>query len=296
MNNKNKKLKTKHISIHPTTKLYNDLEIPIIGLGTCKINSKDTINIVYNAIKNGYRHIDTAFVYKNESEVGEGIRKAMNDFNIDRKELFITSKYPTTKKININDAKNDIIRTVQNTITDMGIDYLDLYLLHSPHHENVRLLRWEGLEECVNNNLLKSIGISNYNKQHIEELLKVCKIKPVINQIEVHPFFQRNDLCQFCFKNKILIEAYSPLVKGKKFDNDILIKIAKTKKNASVAQIMLRWNLQKGNIILPKTINEKRLIENADLFRESLELTEKEMEEIEELDEDYIAGWYRNID
>lgn len=291
MSKSNLSLNENNINKQLYVTMNNGIKIPIIALGVYQTPPKVTTKACYLAIKNGYRHIDSAKFYQNEAEVGIAVNKAIKDFNLNRDELFITSKYPAFRNVLKKNAKQEIIDTVKKAVNDMNIEYIDLYLLHSPHNKNLRLLRWEGLEECVKLGFVKSIGVSNYSNDHLKELLNVCKIKPVVNQIEVHPFIQRNKERKFCFDNQILIEAYCPLVQAQKFDNEILNKIAKNK-NITVAQVLLRWSIQKGNIILPKTVNENRMIENFDVFNPKFELTKEEINEIDTLENnEWVCDW-----
>eukprot|EP00121_Abeoforma_whisleri_P004689 Awhi_evm1s4240 len=234
--------------------------IPVVGLGVYQCNGKETYNAVKWALEAGYRHIDSATLYQNEKEVGDAVR----DSKIPREEIFVTSKMWTRTPIQ-KSGFEDAIDSVNRSLEISGLQYFDLYLLHSPYAPENRMAKWEGLEQCVRDGKLKSIGVSNYGKHHLQELLKNCKIKPAVNQIEVHPFLTRIDLCNYCKENDIVVQAYSPLAKAQRFDDPTLISLAK-KYGKSPAQIMLRWGLQKEMIILPKSVHKDRIVENTDVF------------------------------
>lgn len=260
-------------------KLNNGLEIPIIGLGTWQTPNGITSRVVQEAIDVGYIHIDTANTYDNEQGVGEGIRKS----GINRENIFVTSKIPAEIK-SYQEAK----KKIDESLTLLNIDYIDLMLIHCPcpwnefkkHSNAIANNNWDGyqrhgyqeenlevwcaLEEAVQQGKIKSIGISNFFNKDTENILNHCSIKPVINQINYHIGFEQNDIVEFCHNNNILIEAYSPIATGDLLNNEFVKEIA-NKYGVSVAQLSIRYALDKTDIVLPKTTHKEFMIENAKL-------------------------------
>ena len=260
-----------------TVKFYNGVEIPVIGFGTWQLPEEDAARVVKDAIDVGYIHIDTASAYRNEHGVGEGIKLS----GIDRKKLFITTKIPAEIK-DYEGAKN----IIQESLKKLDVDYIDLMIIHCPvpwrlydgkfkgyFKENVEVYR--ALEEAYERGELRAIGVSNFDVDDIENIMEHCKIKPMINQI---PWFIgcHNDRVQeFCKKNQILVESYSPLGTGSLLKNEVVIKMAK-KYNVTPAQLCLRFALTDADITLPKTTHKERMIENAkvdfDISKEDYEM------------------------
>lgn len=260
-------------------KLNNGLEIPVIGLGTWQTPNDITSRVVQEALEVGYLHIDTANAYDNEQGVGEGIRKS----HINRDKLFVTSKIPAEIK-SYQEAKDKI----DESLSLLNIDYIDLMLIHCPcpwnqfkkHSNALENNNWDGwkrygyeeenlqvykaLEEAVQAGKIKSIGISNFFNKDTENILKNCSIKPVVNQINYHIGFEQNDIVQYCHDNDILIEAYSPIATGDLLNNQSVKEIA-DKYNVSVAQLSIRYALDKTDIVLPKTTHKEFMMENAKL-------------------------------
>jgi len=229
---------------------------------------------------------DTAQMYKNEKDVGEAIQKS----GLHRKELFITSKFDTIKNKDEKTAKEDTLKGVDQSLKDLDMDYIDLYLLHTPHHPECRRGRWEGMEEALASKKVRSIGVSNYDIHHLEELFQYCKVKPVINQIEVSPFLQKRELRQFCEKHGIQVEAYSPMTRSKKLGNETVKNIAEkhTPHKMTPAQVLLRWGHQKGMVLIAKSSTEEHMRENLEPFMDpDCELSDAEMAELDKLDEGY---------
>jgi diketogulonate reductase-like aldo/keto reductase len=260
-------------------KLNNGYSIPCIGYGTYKEEvSNETVEAIKNAIKNGYRMIDTASRYGNEKCVGEAIKGS----KIKRKELFITSKLWGDSH-----GYSLTIKAFKQTLKDLNLKYLDLYLIHWPvikekekQWEKLNVDTWRAMEFLYNKKLIRAIGVSNFKIHHLKNIIKNCKIMPMVNQIENHPGCYDEKLINFCHKNKIIVQAYAPLACGKINDNALLIKIGK-KYNKTPAQVSIRWNLQHNIIPLPKSTKEKRIIENFDVF--DFKLTSKEMKEIDNI-------------
>lgn len=244
--------------------LNNKIIIPNIGYGTWKSpNDKTTTEAVLLAIKNGYRHIDTAAIYGNEESVG----KAIKICGVPREQLFITSKVWNT-----NRGYKKTLLAFEETLKKLGLEYLDLYLIHWPaspsQFENwneINLDTWRALEKLYKEGKVKSIGVSNFRKHHLETILDNYEVKPMINQLEVHPGFLQEELCNFCNENDIVVEAYSPLGSGEVLKNEELLNLS-VKYNKSVAQLCIRWCLQHNTLPLPKSVTESRIIENSQVF------------------------------
>lgn len=259
--------------------MNNGRVIPCIGYGTYKTSDEEVYNAVLSALKAGYRHIDTAAFYKNE----EGIGRAIRDCGIAREELFITSKVWNTDR-----GYENTKRAFAATMERLGFAYLDLYLIHWPANkkqfgdeaEKINAETWKALEELYAEGKIRAIGLSNFLPHHIDELMKTAKVKPMVDQIEFHPGWAQLEVSEYCRKNDIVVEAWSPLGRKEVLDNEVLRDIG-SKYGKSTAQICVRWVLQHGILPLPKTVNAKRMAENADVF--DFELTGEEMKAIDEL-------------
>lgn len=246
--------------------LNNGVKIPKLGLGTWLIDNADTAQAVNEAIKIGYRHIDTAQAYGNEQGVGEGIRTSMAA----REEIFVTSKVAAEAK-----SYDAAMKSIDGSLATMGLDYIDLMIIHSPQpwmevnqsenrylEENKEV--WRALEDAYHAGKLKAIGVSNFLQADIENLLTDCKVKPMVNQVLAHASNTPLALIEFCQKHEILMEAYSPIAHGAVLNNEELSKIA-ANYNASVAQLCIRYVMQLGMVALPKTANPAHMSDNAKL-------------------------------
>ncbi len=266
--------------------LLNDgIKLPIIGFGTYKAKEQDGIDAVAIAIKNGYTLIDTAAIYGNEEAVGKGIKAS----GVPRENLFITTKL-WREFLSYEETKVELEKSLER----LDVDYIDLYLIHWPanakNYDNWQQANadsWRAMEELQAEGKIKSIGVSNFFQEHLEALLKTAKVTPSINQIEFHPGFWQQELTEYCQKQNIVIEAWSPLGKAVVFDNEVLTSIA-TKHNKSVAQVCLRWVIQHDVIAIPKSTTPKRIIENLEIF--DFELTEEEMNSIDALPKMGFSG------
>jgi len=220
-------------------------------------------------------------VYANEADVGAAIRKS----GIHREEIFVT-----TKLWDSDQGFESAIAACNSSLDKLGLDYVDLYLIHSPNPgRKKRKESWEALQQLVAEGKAKSIGVSNYGIHHLEELLgSNPTIRPAVNQIEVHPWLTRTELINFCKDNQIVVEAYSPLTKGRKLNDPTLVKISK-KYDKTPAQVLVRWGLQHGLVVLPKSEQLNRIQENADVF--DFDLSDKDMETLDALDEYLVTGW-----
>lgn len=261
-------------------KLNSGEEIPAVGLGVYKSAPGDeTVQAVLSALKLGYRHIDTAQAYSNEAEVG----KAIKDSGIDRSSIWVTSKVWLS-----NFGYEKAIASVKQSVRAMGLDYIDLMLLHAPGDAELRADTWRALEDAKEQGLLRNIGVSNFGIPHLEKLLATAKYPPAVNQIELHPYLQRRDVVEYCKLKGIALEAYSPLAKGEKLNDPLILRIA-NKYGVSPAQVLIRWGLQNRYIVLPKSVNPERQAGNLAVF--SFSLQPEDVEELDKLEEGLITGW-----
>lgn len=261
-------------------KLNNGIEMPQIGFGVWKIPFNQTAKVVTNAIKNHYRLIDTAKQYGNEEQVGQGIK----DSGIERKQLFLT-----TKIFNGDQGNFDKLRNVFNEqLRKLSTDRVDLLLLHWPVF-NKYIESWRALEAIYNDGQARAIGVCNFDVDHLQNLMNHANIMPMVNQIEFNPRIHQPDTVAFCQDNHIQLEAWSPLGNGQLLNSPVIGKIAK-EHGKSPAQVILRWELQQGFIVIPKSIHEERMRENRDVY--DFELDADEMEAIAMLDEEKHSIWY----
>ena len=237
-------------------KLNNGIEMPYFGLGVFQISDgKEVINAVEFALENGYRHIDTAALYGNEIGVGEAVRNS----GIDRSEIFVTSKVWNS------DLRNGTtLGAFEESMKRLKLDYLDLYLIHWPV-KGKYVEAWKALESIYKSGRVKAIGVSNFLQHHIEDIKQNCEIIPTVNQVEFHPYLVQQDLIDYCNANNIVYEAWSPLKQGQILSDKTLKGLA-DKYNKTVAQIILRWDLQKGVITIPKSTKKGRIISNSQIF------------------------------
>lgn len=263
-------------------KLNNGLEMPVIGLGVFQVeDGQVVIDSVKAAIRNGYRSIDTAAIYQNEEGVGQGIREALEENDLKREDLFITSKV-----WNADLGYQSTIDAFELSLKKLGLDYLDLYLIHWPV-EGKYVESWKALETLYKTGKVKAIGMSNFQIHHLKEVMANAEIMPMINQVELHPMLSQVELREFLKENSIQVEAWAPLMQGQLFENETLLQIA-NKYNKSIAQVVLRWHLQNGIVIIPKSIKEHRIQENANIF--DFELTEEDMNQINALNQNHRVG------
>lgn len=253
------------VSNVPMVKLNNGIEMPQLGFGTWTLKGETASESVKAALQSGYRLVDTAQAYGNEDAVYKGIK----DSKIDRKDLFITTKISPD-----NMRNHRVEESLKESINKLGGDYLDLVLIHWPVKGEVQQT-WEILEKYVKNGKVRAIGLSNFNPHHIEDLMKYAKIKPVINQIEIHPYMTQFGPSGFTFKNGIQVEAWSPLGTGTVLKDPTLAEIAKAH-NKTPAQIVLRWLMQRGIVAIPRSSNPEHIKENIEIF--DFKLSPEEME------------------
>lgn len=259
--------------------LNNNYKMPNIGFGTFRTPSgEETEQSVLNAIKAGYRHIDCAAAYGNEKSVGEAIRKS----GVAREEIFVTSKLWNDDK-----GYENTLAAFNRTLEDLQLEYLDLYLIHWPiakaSKENWKEANgesWRALEELYNQGKIKAIGVSNFLEHHLEPLFETAKIKPMVNQIEFHPGMLQKEIVEFCKKHNILVEAWAPFSNGQVLNNPVLKEIA-DKYEKTVAQLTLRWIIQKGIVPLPKSVTPERIKSNLEVF--DFEISAQDVEKIDRL-------------
>ncbi|MDN7242429.1 aldo/keto reductase [Planococcus sp. N028] len=269
-------------SLQDTTTLNNGVEMPWFGLGVFRVDQgPDAVNSVRWAIKHGYRSIDTAAIYGNEEAVGQGIREGLEETGLTREDLFITSKVWNSEL-----AYGDALAAYDASLERLGLDYLDLYLVHWPKPGKYKD-GWRALETLYKEKRVKAIGVSNFQIHHLKDVLEDAEIVPMVNQIEYHPYLTQTELHAFCKEQDIQVEAWSPLMAGALLDQPVLQEIA-DKHNKTIAQVILRWDLQNDVVTIPKSIKEHRIIENADIF--DFELSEEEVDRIFDLNQNSRCG------
>lgn len=267
------------MDIHSKKTLANGVELPVLGLGVyLSPEGEVTASSVRWAVEAGYRHIDAAAVYGNEESVGEGVRTC----GIPRDQLFITSKL-----WNDDIRKGRSREAFEESLRRLGTDYLDLYLIHWPVDEHIQA--WKVLEELYEAGKVRAIGVSNYHKQHIEALEGVARIMPMVNQFEMHPYLSQQPLIDLCRQHGMVYEAYSPLggQNGPVLSDPVINEIAAAR-GRTAAQIVLRWHLQRGTVILPKSNHRERIVSNAQVF--DFQLTDEEMARIDALNRNLRTG------
>ncbi|MGI8678013.1 MAG: aldo/keto reductase [Jatrophihabitans sp.] len=247
------------MSAVPDVLLNNGKTIPQFGFGVFQIKPEDTVEATTRALEAGYRHIDTAQMYGNEREVGEAVAK----FELERSEVFLTSK------LNNGFHRPDDARTAfDDTLEKLGSDYVDLFLIHWPlpaRYDGDFVSTWNTLEEFYRDGRARSIGVSNFQPHHIRRLHAECEVPPAVDQIELHPYLTQDDVRAFCAEHQIAVEAWSPIAQGKVLDDPVITSIAE-KYGKTVAQVVLRWHIERGDIVFPKSTTPERIIENFSIF------------------------------
>lgn len=263
------------MNVHTSVTLENAVVMPTFGLGVYDMAPEITKQAVLAALETGYRLIDTASFYGNEREVGAAIRES----GIPRKEIFVTTKLWPTGFLNVEHAFNE-------SNEKLGLDYIDLYLIHWPFPGKDRA--WKKMEKLCERGEVKAIGVSNYKISDLEHLQEFAQMKPFVNQVEFSPFMYRRELLEYCTKHGIVLEAYSPLTRGRRMNDNRIAEIA-VRHNKTVAQVMIRWGLQHGAIEIPKSSNRERIKENFAVY--DFELSDEDMAALDALNENYHASF-----
>jgi 2,5-diketo-D-gluconate reductase A len=264
----------------PSITLNNGVEIPQLGFGVFQIKPAETMEATLAALEVGYRHIDTAEMYGNEKEVGEAVRRS----GIPRDQVFVTSK--------LNNGFHDrdaALKAFDGTLKALGFDHLDLFLIHwpLPGIDVDYVETWKAMEEIYASGQCRAIGVSNFNPHHLRRLFAESEIRPAVNQIEVHPYLAQDDVRAFDADHGIVTEAWSPIAQGRVLDDPAIVAIA-DRLGRTPAQVVLRWHLQRGDVVFPKSVNRKRMEENFALF--DFELGEGDMGTLTGLDRGERTG------
>jgi 2,5-diketo-D-gluconate reductase A len=242
----------------PTIRLNNGVEIPQLGFGVYQVPPEDTADAVSTALEIGYRHIDTAEMYGNEKGVGEAVARS----GIDRGEVFVTSKLN-----NGFHRRDDALRAFDQSLGDLGFEYLDLFLIHwpLPGIDVDYIETWKAMEEIYASGRCRAIGVSNFQAHHLRRLFSQAQVRPAVNQIEVHPYLTQEELRAFDADHEIVTEAWSPIAQGKVLGDPAIVAIAE-RLGRTPAQVVLRWHVQRGDVVFPKSVSRQRMQENFELF------------------------------
>jgi methylglyoxal/glyoxal reductase len=268
-----------NLNIESTVKLNNNVRIPILGLGVYQTPpGRVTQNAVKFALSVGYRHVDTARIYGNEADVGEAVRKS----GVPREQLFVT-----TKLWNGDQGYDSTLRACEASLKRLGFDYVDLYLIHFPVPET-RKESWKAMMTLLERGKCRAIGVSNFTIPHLEDLLEEHELTPAVNQVEFHPFLYQKELLEYCQRKGIQVEAYSPLARGEKLKHPRLTAVA-AKYSKTPAELMIRWGLQHGLVVIPKSTREERIRENSQVF--DFEISADDMRSLDSLNEDLRLNW-----
>ena len=263
----------------PTISLNNGVEIPQLGFGVFQIPPDETVKATTTALDIGYRHIDTAQMYGNEREVGRAVRES----GIPRDEVFVTSKLNNNRL-----ERDDILRSFDTSLTEMGFDYLDLFLIHWPLPAvSDFVARWKVMEEIYASGRVRAIGVSNFQPHHLRTLFAASEVRPAVNQIEVHPYLVQDELRAFDAEHQIVTEAWAPIAKGRVNDDPAIREIA-AQVGRTPAQVTLRWHVQRGDVVFPKSVTRSRIEENFGIF--DFELDESAMAAISGVNRDERTG------
>ncbi|MGE7796939.1 aldo/keto reductase [Lysinibacillus fusiformis] len=266
-----------------TVTLNNGLKMPLVGYGVFRVpEGEDLAEAVKTAIAKGYRSIDTAQVYRNEESVGRGIRAAIEEGLVTREELFITSKV-----WNDGLSYEETLAAYDSSLEKIGLDYLDLYLVHWPGIDTNYVEVYKALEKIYQDGRVRSIGVSNFHVHHLEKLLKETKVIPVINQIEFHPHLTQEEVRAYCTDKDIQVEAWSPLMNGALLEEALIQELA-SKYDKTPAQIVLRYDVQHNVVTIPKTMTATRMVENLNVF--DFTLTDGEMAQLDALNDGLRCG------
>ena len=266
-------------SENPMIQLNSGQLIPQLGLGVYKVQQDVAVDVVRLAIDLGYRRIDTAALYDNEQEVGAAVRKC----GLDRDQLFVT-----TKIWNDRQGFAEASEAIDESLARLNIDYVDMLLIHWPAPaQNKFVETWAALEAAVSDGKVRGIGVSNFHPEHLQRIIDLGGVIPALNQVELHPGLAQDEIRRFNAANGIATEAWSPLARGKQLDHPVIIELAQ-RHNKSAAQVVLRWHIELGNLVIPKSTNPARLAENIDVF--DFSLTNEEVRAIEALEDGVRVG------
>jgi methylglyoxal/glyoxal reductase len=258
--------------------LNNGVEIPRLGLGVYQSPpGRITRCVIRYALKIGYRHIDTAYIYGNESDVG----KAVHESGLQREEVLITTKLWNTRDVGYGSA----LHSCEDSLRRLGLTYVDLYLIHWPVQGigNNTIEIWKAMVNLLREGKARAIGVSNFAIDDLKQILNNSDVVPAVNQVEFHPFLYQKDLLSFCKENGIQLEAYSPLTRGKRLNHPSIMNVAKKYDNKTPAQILIRWSLQHNLVVIPKSAHEERILENSQVF--GFELRDEDMKHLDSLNE-----------
>jgi methylglyoxal/glyoxal reductase len=266
------------LTIHSTANLYNGVEMPWMGIGVHRAGAgQEVVDAIKCALQTGYRSIDTAAFYQNEHRVGQAVAES----SVPREEIFITSKVWNTDQ-----GYHSTIKAFETSLEKLQIGYLDLYLIHWPQ-PGTTFDTWKAMEELYEKGKIRAIGVSNFTPCHLKLLMENSRIKPMVNQVEFHPELVQPELLEFCKKNRIQLEAWRPIMKGRVNEIALLQELA-VKYGKSPVQVVLRWDLQKGVVTIPKSVTPERIISNTNIF--DFELTEEDVARIDKLDKNVRLG------
>ncbi|KAH7355622.1 NADP-dependent oxidoreductase domain-containing protein [Pyrenochaeta sp. MPI-SDFR-AT-0127] len=275
-------------SLASRTKLPNGLSMPTIHLGVYLTSGKETYQAVRWALEAGYRGVDSAQMYHNESEAGKAVLDFLsseaNTDSLTREDVHFTSKLAS------NSAYDAARKAIKRSVKECGLGYIDLFLLHSPYGgKKARLESWRAVEDAINDGEVKIGGVSNYGVKHLQELLdSKPRIPPAVNQIEVHPFNTRTDITSFCQEHDIVVEAYAPLVRALRMKHPKIVSLSK-KYGCTPGQLLVRWSLQHGYVPLPKSVKQARIVENSQIG--GFEIEDADMKTMDGLDEYLVTDW-----
>lgn len=265
------------LSLTSTITLNNGVRIPVLGLGTFKVPNDQAYSVVRHALDLGYRHIDTAAYYANEEGVGRAIRES----GVPREEVFVT-----TKLWNTDHGRRETLAAFERSLKLLGLEYVDLYLVHWPRGE--REETWKAMERLLEEGSARAIGVSNYTIRHLEETIGRSYVVPAVDQVEFSPFLYQKELLSYCRTVGVVLEAHSPLTRGSKLNDPRLMELAK-KYERSPAQMMIRWVLQKGMVVISKSVHRERLIENAGAL--GFDISSEDVAIMDSFDEGLHTTW-----
>ncbi|WNG49654.1 aldo/keto reductase [Archangium minus] len=267
------------LNLQSTVKLNNGVELPRLGLGVFRApRGQVTRQAVLSALSAGYRHIDTARIYGNERDVGAAVRES----GLPREDIFVT-----TKLWNEDQGYDSTLRACERSLKDLGLEYVDLYLVHWPVPGR-RLDSWRAMEKLLAEGKCRAIGVSNFLEHHLDQLLAHAQVVPAVNQVEQHPFLYQPSLLRYCADKGIAVEAYSPLTKGLRLGDPRVVEMAR-RHGKSPAQVLIRWCLQHELVVIPKSVHEERIRENASVF--DFSLSSEDMQRLDGMNEDLYTGW-----